>query len=307
MTTNVKRAGYLDELFRFGGAATVTVGDTSSATYATDEQTAARLILLSGTLTATRSVVLQPRAAGAEWLLGNATTQVVQVRATASGSSLEIGPGEIIAGVSYDGTNLVPSRYVPSLDESTVCVVDVGAVFVGPKVLNSKQSRASLIFLVGTTDGGGQQLQWGSTSANGKRVTVVNLTDNEWTLTVSSGSARLPAQTIRSYTWSSGSLVDDGVRSTAERSAGRFVRVTTAGAVAAAVDEDVNANVSVTKNGTGDYTVTFTTVPGIGTIKGAQVTPIGTTPVSVAVELVSAKVVRVRMSADSDFTLSVIS
>lgn len=308
MTDTIKRAGYLEELFRFGGSATLTVSDSSSATYASEEQTAARLIGLSGTLTAARTVILRQRSAGAEWLVGNATAQVVYVKATAAGASVSIGPGEILAVLNVDGTNLVPSRYVPSLDESTVCVVDVGAAYSGTYTLHAKQSRASLVFLVGTADGPGQELQWATAGTTGDRVTVVNLTDYAWTmLPVSTGSARLAPQTVRTYTWSGGSLVDDGQRSEAERTAGRFVRVSTAGAIVSAFDQDVSSNAVVTKNGAGDYTVTFTAVPSIGTIVGAQVTPIGTTPVSTAVQLVSASVVRVRMSADSDFTLTVIS
>ena len=73
-SSTTKRAGPLEELFRFGGYAEVPVADTSASTQASNAATAARLIVLTGALTDDRTVVLQQRNTGADWEIQNATT-----------------------------------------------------------------------------------------------------------------------------------------------------------------------------------------------------------------------------------------
>jgi hypothetical protein len=47
---------WLGEAFRFGGRATVTIGDTSLPTVASDAEAKAQVLVLTGTLTAPRAL-----------------------------------------------------------------------------------------------------------------------------------------------------------------------------------------------------------------------------------------------------------
>lgn len=97
---------WLRKLFRFGGSGSVTVTDSATATILTEEQAASRLVVLSGTLTAAREVVL-PHVAGADWLVRNATSggRAVTVRGS-TGSGVVVPAGETRHLVS-DGTAIV--------------------------------------------------------------------------------------------------------------------------------------------------------------------------------------------------------
>lgn len=98
--------GFLEELFRTGGSASIDVKDASALTAATEEQTAAFLITLNGTLTAPRTVVLQARAAGFEWCLINATTGGFAVSVQLpTGAAVSVPAGGVLAAI-FDGTNL---------------------------------------------------------------------------------------------------------------------------------------------------------------------------------------------------------
>lgn len=83
--------GFLEELFRFGGAQTIAVADSASGTTATEEQTGAALITLTGTITALRVVTLQARNAGALWAVANDCTFPVKVQLP-TGASVSIPP-----------------------------------------------------------------------------------------------------------------------------------------------------------------------------------------------------------------------
>lgn len=305
----IKRAGFLDEMFRFGGAASVAVADSSSATSATEAETSARLITLTGALTATRTVTLRARGAGADWMVVNGTTggHVVAVQAVGGTYGIEVGPGEALHVLSL-GTGLIAVPLTPNSGEAAICLVDVGATNAATVALNAKQSRAQVVWLVGTMDGAGVELTFASGKADDARTTIVNGTDYAITIPgVTSGAEQIPAGTSRTYTWASGGLVEGGERSMGERAAGRVCSISTAGATTWCPDLEVGNGIAITKNGAGDYTVDYTAVVGMSVIRGAQCTPLGATPVSSAVELVSSYVVRVRMSADAPFTLSVLS
>lgn len=85
---------FLDDLFRFGGRATVRVADTAAATVLTEDQQRARIIEITGTLTAGRTLRM-PLKAGADWVIKNSTTGGFAVTvAGESGASVSVAAGD---------------------------------------------------------------------------------------------------------------------------------------------------------------------------------------------------------------------
>ena len=76
-----------DGVEEVGGAATITIADSATATQATEAETAKRRLKLTGTLSAARSLVLADRAAGAEWVVENACNLGVAVSCGSSSST----------------------------------------------------------------------------------------------------------------------------------------------------------------------------------------------------------------------------
>lgn len=99
------RYGFLEELFRTGGSAQVSVADTSAPTQASEDQTAAFLVSLVGTTTAARTVVLQQRASGFSWVFINETANAVTVQPP-TGTGLSIAAGDTTLAIIDRSGNL---------------------------------------------------------------------------------------------------------------------------------------------------------------------------------------------------------
>lgn len=105
---------WLDTLFRFGALKSIAVADSSTPTTVSDTDAAeARVLVLTGTLTAARSVVLSHRA-GADWIVLNNTTggYAVTVKGP-TGTGYSVASSKI-ATVFSDG-----SKYLGTTADST--------------------------------------------------------------------------------------------------------------------------------------------------------------------------------------------
>lgn len=88
-------AAWLGDMYRFGGYADVPIADVASSTIASEAQWRSKILNLTGTLTAGRTLVM-PEKAGAEWLIINSTGQTVTVRGVSgAGASVAVTAGEV--------------------------------------------------------------------------------------------------------------------------------------------------------------------------------------------------------------------
>jgi hypothetical protein len=124
---------WLKTLFRFGGSASVPVNDSATATVVSDDDAEARLIVLTGALTASRTAVV-PHRAGADWCFINATTGGYAVTVQGpTGAGISVPNGAAVYGVS-DGTKLVNAVALVGAGVVTDANVAVGANIDGLKI-----------------------------------------------------------------------------------------------------------------------------------------------------------------------------
>jgi len=99
---------FLGTQFRFGGASTITVADTSTPTQVASTAAGARLITLAGTLTAARTIVLvtQP---GWDWTIWNTTAQTVTVAAQSGGTTVPVQSGAILSVIATSAGIALPT------------------------------------------------------------------------------------------------------------------------------------------------------------------------------------------------------
>lgn len=108
---------WLRKQFRFGGGVSVPVADSATATTATDEQAANRLLKATGAHTAARSLNL-PLENGADWVVRNDTTGGYTLSVGgATGDRVDVPPGEV-RWVVCDGAHFASASDVATSSAS---------------------------------------------------------------------------------------------------------------------------------------------------------------------------------------------